>query len=1004
MAKLPTVTSNIPRDLRTFVDRVREALDSKSPDAAVTTRQLVAAGIASYTGNILGPATAEETQVTPSRPKNVTATGALANIMVTWDKPVYANHAFAEIWAAARTQEQEDADPPEDPTIGQAELVGMSPGTFFAHNIGAGGDRWYWVRFVNFAGTVGPYQSTEGIAGSTGQDPTYLVELLNGQISASELATSLSERIDLIDGASTLSGSVNNRIADVQSQVNTLLNLPTWDAATTYAEDDQVVYNGFLYVALAASTNVTPGTDATKWESVGEYATIGDAVAAHTTRLNNLDDETDANATSISTLATQVRGDYTGNDLSLITQGFLFDERTARANADSALASDISTVTALANSKNRTFYQTTEPTGTEALPLEIGDMWVDTDQELADDYLDGDYVIRSNRIYRYDGTDWVEAMDYGFADFFSALRTERTARVDEDEALATSITNLTTATNNSFATVDQTLTTHTTDISSNASAITTLSSTVSNNYTTLNSAIQTEAETRATNDETNAQLIETLTSTVGDNTAAIETEAETRATETGDLFAQYTVKLDLNGYVSGYGLASSAVDGTPTSEFIVRADAFAIGEPTTGTPSEDPSYPFIVRTAETTLNGETVPVGVYMKDAFIQNGTITNAKIGDAAIDNAKIANVDAGKITTGYLDADRIEAGSITADLIDTDGLIIKDANGNVIFTSGSTLAMPTGTEFTGGEEIYNGAHQFVDINGYPAGIKCAGLEDIPITAALGTHDRDADLQYTSFDDGIIQFSPWNSTISKIYYPAFKVNPGTTYTVTVRIKTNDSGSIMYGYGLQSSNVDLTSGNTVIGDTSNNYVPEDGIQEKTRNDESHVNFTTRLTSFVDKTFTYTPQSDAKWASVWIMCQVGTVFVKRVSVVSNATVGATFGENISGKITASNASTYIANAAISTAQIANASITNALIGDTIQSEDFVSGTSGWRFTKGDGTETGASTLEMNGDSTFRGNLDITSAADDENARMEMNNETIKVYDEEGVLRVKIGKLS
>lgn len=48
--------------------------------------------------------------------------------------------------------------------------------------------------------------------------------------------------------------------------------------------------------------------------------------------------------------------------------------------------------------------------------------------------------------------------------------------------------------------------------------------------------------------------------------------------------------------------------------------------------------------------------------------------------------------------------------------------------------------------------------------------------------------------------------------------------------------------------------------------------------------------------------------------------------ANATVGATFGTNISGQITAANASTYIANAAIQNAQIANAAIGTAQIID------------------------------------------------------------------------------
>lgn len=83
MAKLPTITSNIPRDLRTYLDRVREAMNGSGLDDLVTARQLVAAGIAQYNGGLtLAPG--EVVAGTPLRPSNVEATGAFANIMVTW--------------------------------------------------------------------------------------------------------------------------------------------------------------------------------------------------------------------------------------------------------------------------------------------------------------------------------------------------------------------------------------------------------------------------------------------------------------------------------------------------------------------------------------------------------------------------------------------------------------------------------------------------------------------------------------------------------------------------------------------------------------------------------------------------------------------------------------------------------------------------------------------------------------------------------------------------------
>jgi len=722
MPSLPTVTSDIPRDLRQYLDRVRENIDGVGLDEIITARKLIAAGLAQYTGGNLSTTTGGTQYATPPAPLNLDADGALLNIIVTWDKAPYQGHAYTEIWAAVQTTAQAEATPEEYPDIGEAILVGMAPGSVWVHNIGGGASRWYWARFVNVEGLAGPFNLVDGTRGDTATDPAHLISLLSGQIAEGQLATALSNRIDLIDGGESLAGSVAARLATVQDQVNELLNLPEWDSTTTYAVGDQVVYNGFLYSALVSSTNVIPSSDDTKWDEIGEYSTIGDAVAAHTNQITALTNADTAQVQSTDALAAQMRGAYTGTDLALVSQGLVFEERTARADADTALGQSITTVSAFVNTKTRTFYQADEPTGTADQPLNEGDMWIDTDVTYAEDYIEGDYVIQSNRMYRFDGTNWVDAMDFGFADWFSAIRSEKTARITEDEALAQDITTLVSNTNNSLATVNQTLSTATSDISSNAQAITNLTATVSGNNTTLSAALAAEQTARADEDEALAQDIVTAQATLGDDiTAAVQVESTARATADGLIEAKNTIKVDLAGHVSGYGLISTNNTGTPSSEFGIRADAFWLAPPAVvqaNAPTADlfegyvwvdssgeenvtkyydganwtttpQALPFIVRTTPTTINGETVPTGVYMQDAFIANGTITNAKIGNAAIDDAKIANLDAGKITTGFLDAARIEAGMITAAMIDSRGLSIKDADGNVILSSGTPLSI---------------------------------------------------------------------------------------------------------------------------------------------------------------------------------------------------------------------------------------------------------------------------------------------------------------------------
>lgn len=161
-----------------------------------------------------------------------------------------------------------------------------------------------------------------------------------------------------------------------------------------------------------------------------------------------------------------------------------------------------------------------------------------------------------------------------------------------------------------------------------------------------------------------AQDIITAQARANDAVVAVQQESIARATADGELFAQYTVKLDVNGYVSGYGLAStSPAQGGGTSVWEARADRFAIASPTG--PGVSPVIPFIVQTTPSIENGVEVPVGVYMESAMIRNGTITNVKIGDAAIDTAKVSELSADKITFGEMSGERIAANTLDANRI---------------------------------------------------------------------------------------------------------------------------------------------------------------------------------------------------------------------------------------------------------------------------------------------------------------------------------------------------
>ncbi|UYP52459.1 phage tail tip fiber protein [Neisseria gonorrhoeae] len=68
------------------------------------------------------------------------------------------------------------------------------------------------------------------------------------------------------------------------------------------------------------------------------------------------------------------------------------------------------------------------------------------------------------------------------------------------------------------------------------------------------------------------ERVEAVRSTADGNAAAVQTHAQASTAE-----AQYTVKVDANGKVAGFGLATTPKNGTPESKFIVNADRFGIG-------------------------------------------------------------------------------------------------------------------------------------------------------------------------------------------------------------------------------------------------------------------------------------------------------------------------------------------------------------------------------------------------------------------------------------------
>jgi hypothetical protein len=274
----------------------------------------------------------------------------------------------------------------------------------------------------------------------------------------------------------------------------------------------------------------------------------------------------------------------------------------------------------------------------------------------------------------------------------SQLFSELGARIDNIEVNTTAIQTETTI----RAAADSSL----------ASQITTVSAVTNANT----AAIQTETTARTNADSALSQQITTVQASVGSNTTAIQQEATARVNADNSLFAQYTVKIDTNGYVSGFGLASTANNATPFSDFAIRADRFYVASPSG--PGITPMVPFIVVTTPQVIDGTTVPVGVYINGGFIRGGSIQGSAIVNGTIEGTKLINVSADKITgaallsTSFIESAGYISGSqgwkifgngtaefaaasirgqLTAAQINSNGLSIRDTSGNIILNAGT-------------------------------------------------------------------------------------------------------------------------------------------------------------------------------------------------------------------------------------------------------------------------------------------------------------------------------
>lgn len=447
-------------------------------------------------------------------------------------------------------------------------------------------------------------------------NPESVVEVIYEGVNADLLRT-MNVRLTNLENAFALHvGDSGNAQADLEDQLNSLDTLVQAQASALVTETglrelaDTTISTAFAEDLLEVSNTLGDAIEAeaeARAQAVLDEATARGAAVAEleftvTTDVAALAGQVTALATDLASaeasiievseaLSTEtaaravqysaIQADFDDNSAAIL------EESVARADADTAIASTVSVLSASVATKITTFRQTSAPTATA-----VGDLWYDSD--------DG------NKMYRWSGSTWVLADNAQIATNAAAIVTEASARASGDSANASSITALTAVVSAKNVTYRQTT----------APASGMVAGDLWFDSDDDNKPYRYNGSSWVATDDTRIATV----------SAAVITEASARVSADGTIEAKYGVKVDVNGHVSGFGLIATANGAAPTSAFVVTASSFQVFDGTSSLPVFS-------------ISGGVVRM---------QNVVIGNAVIENLAVGTSKIANSAVTKVVPG--------------------------------------------------------------------------------------------------------------------------------------------------------------------------------------------------------------------------------------------------------------------------------------------------------------------------------------------------------------------
>lgn len=792
MSKLPSIPPN--REKNITVDKIKEVVEvwkgdrGNLLDRVVTYRDLVSAkiGIMLRNGALGSVNVGESNPVHVNVLTNLTANGGFRLVFLDWDGASQLGYAYTEIYRNTTDN------------LASAVKIGTSIASNYSDtNVIGGTQYFYWVRAVSTSGHPTPFNTTAGTSATPALEPDYVIGLLAGLISESELADELLTPIQTIPTINQTLVDHDSRIDTIQTAVNDVLNLPDFDSANNYDVGDNVKHGGYAWRALQAMTNPSPTpVEGAYWTQIGAYQTYDDLLSANAAAISD-------NAVRITsaegTLTTQ------GEDISAIQLDVtdLQNDQTATTQTINTMTADI---------------QANED-GLTQLGQQV--TLISNDLDTAEAGLLANSQNLSLQESRIDQTE-----DDITAQGSSIAQLENTVNDPVNGVVATA-----NALNSTTARVDVTEN----DISTLGQDLTQLEATVDGQTAAISQKAEVSVVQDLENDVTSLQSKWVLQLDVDGRISGIALANDGDSSEM--IIASEAV------YFIDPGQSVTAFN--PNTNY-ASIDAVRNTQLVFGYAEVEGQKRFVINVPAYIPNGT-------ITTAQIQNATITQSQISDLSVTSAEIANaaITSAKIAN-IIQSDNYLQGQYGW-LINKNGsaefsdITIYDSDGNLAFASGQTYLVTSDQGAQDAGLTVNGDMTSSDENAKPLGIKLDSFD-------LGVMD-DSYYGYADVDQTILQVNPGGNYDYTIVRNKIRVRPNETYTIRGRVRCDvGGGTLTYTLRIQETTADLSDDIVYVTPRIND---SDSVIATSNTFLGHVQ---RETSFIDFEFTYNPPSGVKYIS------------------------------------------------------------------------------------------------------------------------------------------------